>query len=592
VVPRRSLTCSLAVFAGALAGLLAPSTALATITPSGETFDATASQQFSGEVASFTDSTPHTSYTVSIDWGDGSQPTSGTAACRAPCTPGARPPEYAASGSHTYSAAGSYAVTVTITDDVDHDTAEAPSHADVKPAPPPPPVASVAGASTAEGDSGTHGLTFSVSLDHATDHDVSVQWSTGDVTAEGWSLGPQQAQTFADVLPNTAFHDFVEALAGRGVVSGHDCGGPGEPCDAQQRPYFRPLVGYTRGQAAKAVYKTLVEQGIPLIPPAGAAVVFTDLPSTDPFYPAVQFLARRGFVSGYADGTFRPFDHIIRGHLAKLVDLVSGGPGAIPPGTQTFADVPSTHAFYKYIEDLAGRGVVSGYSCGGPGEPCDAQQRPYFRPYANVTRGQAAKTVALALHPGDYTAATGTLVIPAGATSGNVSVGVEGDTVAEPDETLTLTLSSPSGATLGTATATGTITADDTAPPQLVTTDPSAQALAVAAHVSGRPVRTSLSGGHVSVDLGRLPKAPFARDVVVELLPRPRHAVTAARAAALGKVRLHVAAHQGPRLRVPLGRRATRVLRHRRLRARLRLAIPARSQTGRARGTVVLLPAR
>jgi hypothetical protein len=64
----------------------------------------------------------------------------------------------------------------------------------------------------------------------------------------------------------------------------------------------------------------------------------------------------------------------------------------------------------------------------------------------------------------DYTAKTGTLTIPAGSTTGSITVVVKGDTQVEPDETLTLTLSQPTPSTttyLQNATATGTIVNDD-----------------------------------------------------------------------------------------------------------------------------------
>jgi hypothetical protein len=38
-----------------------------------------------------------------------------------------------------------------------------------------------------------------------------------------------------------------------------------------------------------------------------------------------------------------------------------------------------------------------GYPCGGPNEPCDGQNRPYFRPGNNATRAQLSKMLALAL---------------------------------------------------------------------------------------------------------------------------------------------------------------------------------------------------
>ena len=57
----------------------------------------------------------------------------------------------------------------------------------------------------------------------------------------------------------------------------------------------------------------------------------------------------------------------------------------------------------------------------------------------------------------DYTAKSGTLSFSAGTTSKTLSVGIEDDIENESDETFTVTLSNPSGADLGTATATGTI---------------------------------------------------------------------------------------------------------------------------------------
>jgi hypothetical protein len=59
----------------------------------------------------------------------------------------------------------------------------------------------------------------------------------------------------------------------------------------------------------------------------------------------------------------------------------------------TFTDVPATHTFYIYIQRLASRNVVSGYS--DPAR-CSNGQAPCFQPEALVTRGQMSKFVALA----------------------------------------------------------------------------------------------------------------------------------------------------------------------------------------------------
>jgi len=65
----------------------------------------------------------------------------------------------------------------------------------------------------------------------------------------------------------------------------------------------------------------------------------------------------------------------------------------------------------------------------------------------------------------DYATATGTAEIVAGETSTTITVTVNGDTDIESDETLTLSLSSPVGATLAASSVTGTITSDDHANP-------------------------------------------------------------------------------------------------------------------------------
>ena len=135
--------------------------------------------------------------------------------------------------------------------------------------------------------------------------------------------------TFQDVPPESVFYVFIERMVSRGIISGYDCGGGGEPCiPPLNRPYFLPNNNATRGQISKVVAN---------------AAEFNELPST-----------------------------------------------------QTFEDVPPEGVFYIWIERLATRGIISGYSCGAtPGEPCiPPLNRPYFLPNNNATRGQISKVVA------------------------------------------------------------------------------------------------------------------------------------------------------------------------------------------------------
>ncbi|MEL6870544.1 MAG: PQQ-dependent sugar dehydrogenase [Pseudomonadota bacterium] len=79
---------------------------------------------------------------------------------------------------------------------------------------------------------------------------------------------------------------------------------------------------------------------------------------------------------------------------------------------------------------------------------------------ASVSYATAANT---ASEGTDFVAASGTVQIPGGTTSVTIDVIVIGDADAETDETFTVSLSSPIDATLGQASATGTIRDDDTA---------------------------------------------------------------------------------------------------------------------------------
>jgi hypothetical protein len=109
-------------------------------------------------------------------------------------------------------------------------------------------------------------------------------------------------------------------------------------------------------------------------------------------YTYIEFMAQRGIVGGYPDGSFRPNNSATRAQLAKMITIAMGWPVA-NPGTPSFRDVPTTNSFYGYVETVKAHGVISGYPCGGPGEPCPGS---YFRPNNNVTRAQSSKMIVVA----------------------------------------------------------------------------------------------------------------------------------------------------------------------------------------------------
>ena len=94
----------------------------------------------------------------------------------------------------------------------------------------------------------------------------------------------------------------------------------------------------------------------------------------------------------------------------------------------------------------------------------------------------------------DYVATSGTVTFAQGQTSQTVNVGVIGDTVVEPDETLTLTLSNPMGASISRGVATGTILNDDIASPPTTTTV-EAETMTASPSTAGRVVADGAASG-------------------------------------------------------------------------------------------------
>ncbi|MDQ2809303.1 MAG: S-layer homology domain-containing protein [Chloroflexota bacterium] len=113
---------------------------------------------------------------------------------------------------------------------------------------------------------------------------------------------------------------------------------------------------------------------------APCQISFSDVQASDYFAVPVQYLACQGIISGYSDGTFRPYNQTTRAQLAKIV---VGGEGwaLVTPTTAHFSDVPAGSTFYGFVETAYAHGIISGYSDGT------------FRPSNPVTRGQLSKII-------------------------------------------------------------------------------------------------------------------------------------------------------------------------------------------------------
>jgi hypothetical protein len=80
------------------------------------------------------------------------------------------------------------------------------------------------------------------------------------VALAGGYADPNVNQLFQDVEPGSTFYPYIQALGQAQIVSGHQCGGVGEPCvPPQNLPYYEPSNNITRAQAAKIVDLALAQ---------------------------------------------------------------------------------------------------------------------------------------------------------------------------------------------------------------------------------------------------------------------------------------------------------------------------------------------
>ncbi len=115
--------------------------------------------------------------------------------------------------------------------------------------------------------------------------------------------------------------------------------------------------------------------GSPSTPSTPNTTGFSDVSSSDWFYPAVQYVRQEGLMSGIGGGRFNPNSNLSRAQLAQILYNASGKPAA---GTSGFHDVPAGSWYASAISWAAQKKIVSGYGGGK------------FGPNDNITREQLA----------------------------------------------------------------------------------------------------------------------------------------------------------------------------------------------------------
>jgi hypothetical protein len=118
---------------------------------------------------------------------------------------------------------------------------------------------------------------------------------------------------------------------------------------------------------------------------------FADVPRSSPFYRFVETLLHNRVTAGCTSTDYCPGASTRREQMAAFVLAAREGAGYAPAacGAPAFDDVPPTSPFCRWIEELARRGVVTGCST----------SPPLYCPATAVSREQMAVFVLRALDP-------------------------------------------------------------------------------------------------------------------------------------------------------------------------------------------------
>jgi len=111
-----------------------------------------------------------------------------------------------------------------------------------------------------------------------------------------------------------------------------------------------------------------------------AKPLYNDVTSDNPNYAFVTYLAKRGIVSGFSDGTYHPADSLTRAQAAVIMTKAAGLTYAAV-NASSFKDVPASHWAINYITAAEKAGYLKGFGDGT------------FRPEQTLTRAQAVSLI-------------------------------------------------------------------------------------------------------------------------------------------------------------------------------------------------------
>lgn len=233
---------------------------------------------------------------------------------------------------------------------------------------------------TADPSSATAGETVTVIANTAPSGQRFKEWSFSPSVSfvDGTSASSATAKFTMPAAAVTATAVYEVIPAHQGYINGY------------QNGTFRPNAAITRAEAAQLLYNLT---GATI---AGTAS-FGDVPIGEWYEKAVTYLAERGVINGYQDGTFKPGNSITRAEFTTLIVRYQNITAA---GKPSFNDISANHWAKSYIGAAQNAGLIGGYQDGS------------FQPEHKITRAETVTILNRALKRSDDSADYTGLTMP------------------------------------------------------------------------------------------------------------------------------------------------------------------------------------
>lgn len=140
---------------------------------------------------------------------------------------------------------------------------------------------------------------------------------------------------------------------------------------------FKPKKAMTRAEVSSVIAR--IANGNK---PVAGYTSFKDVDDSQWFAASVGFMEKRGFISGYQDGSFKPHQSITRAEFARILAAYAG---LEPTEGNSFTDVKKNHWAKGYIGAVGQAGLMNG---NGKGR---------FNPSAKITRQEVCAALNKAL---------------------------------------------------------------------------------------------------------------------------------------------------------------------------------------------------